>query len=274
MRRRAIVPARINIIGEHTDYSGGLSLPFALDCHLTVEAVEREEGFTGDEIVIQLWKSSGGWPADISIKSNIPIGKGMSSSAALCVGIVLCSQGNQVPLQVAQEAQRIEHEILGTPCGLLDQLAMLNAKKGHISLIDFSNLNIKSIPLPENWHFKLVDSNIHRDLSSTDYGANSTELNRHVMEENIRVNQSINASPEELGGLLNQTHSSLISLGVSLPEIDKKLESIRMIEGVLGARMMGGGFGGMLLVLVNDSDVLPDYPLLSSSGPAVLEEFL
>ena len=274
MKRRAIVPARINIIGEHTDYSGGLSLPFAANYQLILEAKKRISGFSGDNTVIELWKAAGGWPADIIVNSSIPIGKGLSSSAALCVAVVLCSQGNKDLHTVAREAQRIEHQVLGTPCGLLDQLAMLNAKKGHASLIDFSDLSIKWVPIPQNWLFKLVDSGIKRDLSSTDYGIDNFPLNNHVVSENSRVLQSISSSPEELGKLLNETHSSLISIGVSLPEIDKQIESLRKIDGVLGARMMGGGFGGMILVLVSGPDVLPNCSLLSPSGPAILEEIL
>ena len=55
MRRRATVPARVNIIGVHTDYAGGLSLPFAIDKYLTLDAVERKEGYSGDSTVIELW---------------------------------------------------------------------------------------------------------------------------------------------------------------------------------------------------------------------------
>ena len=249
MRRRATVPARINIIGEHTDYSGGLSLPFAANYQLILEANKRISGFSGDDTVIELWKAAGGWPADIIVNSSIPIGKGLSSSAALCVAVVLCSQGNQDLLTVAKEAQRIEHQVLGTPCGLLDQLAVLNAKKGHASLIDFSDLSIKLVPIPNNWIFKLVDSNIKRDLSMTDYGMDNNVLENHVIDENSRVIDAIGSSPKKLGELLEKSHSSLINLGVSLPEIDQQIESLKMIDGVLGARMMGGGFGGMILVL-------------------------
>ena len=274
MRRRATVPARINIIGEHTDYSGGLSLPFAGNYQLILEAKRRISGFSGDDIVVELWKAAGGWPAELILNSSIPIGKGLSSSAALCVAVVLCSQGNQDLLKVAKEAQRIEHQVLGTPCGLLDQLAILYGKKGHASLIDFSDLSITLVPIPNNWIFKLVDSNIMRHLSMTEYGMDNNVLENHVIEENSRVISAIGSSPEELGKLLLESHSSLVNLGVSLPEIDRQIESLTMIDGVLGARMMGGGFGGMILVLINSQEVLPKYPIISSSGPAFLEEIL
>ena len=71
MRRRATVPARINIIGEHTDYSGGLSLPFAGNYQLILEAKRRISGFSGDDIVVELWKAAGGWPADIILNSSL-----------------------------------------------------------------------------------------------------------------------------------------------------------------------------------------------------------
>ena len=153
-------------------------------------------------------------------------------------------------------------------------MAVLNAKKGHASLIDFSDLSIKLVPIPNNWIFKLVDSNIKRDLSMTDYGMDNNVLENHVIDENSRVIDAIGSSPKKLGELLEKSHSSLINLGVSLPEIDQQIESLKMIDGVLGARMMGGGFGGMILVLIDDLEVLPQCPIISSSGPAFLEEIL
>ena len=74
MHRRAIVPARVNIIGEHVDNHGGLSLPFATSDCLIMDAIQREEGYSGDERVIRLWKEAGGWPADLTVSSRIPIG--------------------------------------------------------------------------------------------------------------------------------------------------------------------------------------------------------
>ena len=274
MHRRATVPARVNIIGEHTDYAGGLSLPFAIDRILVLNAIEQDEGYSGDATVIQLWKAAGGGPAKLEISSEIPIGQGMSSSAALCLAVVLCARGSIEPLEACKEAQRIEHEVLKTPCGLLDQMAMMYAKEGYVSLIDFSNHSVQSIEIPENWMFKLVDSGIHRDLSSTPYSEGNQYQEIHVAEENERVRKAIAASPQELGQLLNQSHASLRSLGVSLPEVDVQVEALQSTEGVLGARMMGGGFGGMILVLVENSEVLPNVDVVISSGPALLEEIL
>ena len=274
MRRRATVPARVNIIGEHTDYSGGFALPFAIQERLVLEVDFTATEYIGHPTVVQLWAAAGGPPAELSIDSNIPIGKGMSSSAALCVAIALCVSGESGTMEICHLAQRIEHQVLGTKCGLLDQMAMIFAKKDHATLIDFSTHSIEWIELPLSWQFKLYDSQIHRTLSSTEYGIESTYQMKHVAEENQRVIQSLKANSKELGDLINQSHKSLQQLGVSLPAIDEKVRELQRIDGVLGARMMGGGFGGMILVLVEDQHVLPEAIPVISSGPAIIEEFL
>ena len=274
MHRRAIVPARVNIIGEHVDNHGGLSLPFATSDYLIMDAIQRGEGYSGDELVIRLWKEAGGWPADLTVDSGIPIGMGMSSSAALCVAIVLCARGVNEGIETCKEARRIERVVLENNCGLLDQIAMIFSKEGHAVLVDFSDLSMEQIPLPASWIFKLVDSGISRALSSTEYGAMNTYSKKHVADEVQRVLDSRGASAEYLGQLLNQSHSSLISLGVSLAEIDRMVDDLQRTDGVLGARMMGGGFGGMILVLVEDEGVLPSIPVVVSSDSARLEEVL
>ena len=169
MHRRASLPARINILGEHTDYAGGLALPFATHLRLTLNAFSQDEGYEGDPTVIDLWRAAGGWPARLTVDSQIPIGVGMSSSAALCLAVVLCVNGSMKPLEACLEAQRIEHQVLKTPCGLLDQMAMMFAKEGCATLIDFSNQSTQSVALPPEWMFKLVDSGIHRNLVETSY---------------------------------------------------------------------------------------------------------
>jgi galactokinase len=273
VKRRASIPARINIIGEHTDYLGGLALPFASGHRLVLTATQAEKT-SGDQTVVDLWRAAGGWPATLAIESTIPIGAGMSSSAALCLAIVLCAQGSQDALAACKEAQRIEHQVLKTPCGLLDQMAMMMSAKGHAVLIDFSTMDHKPFLIPNDWMFKLVDSGIRRQLSETEFGASSDPhmLSQHVTQENLRVRQALDASSFELGTLLNASHASLQSIGVSTPEIDDLVAHLQSTPGVLGARMMGGGFGGMILVAVNGSEVLPEAPLISASQCGFLEE--
>ena len=273
MLRKVKVPSRVNIIGEHTDYLGGLAMPFACSPYLEISVDTNLSEYSGDATVIDLWKCAGGWPTEIHVESEIPIGKGMSSSAALCLGIVLAVNGSIEPMEACREAQRIEHEILGTNCGLLDQIAIMYARKNCYSLINFSNLEISHFDIPSDWKFKLVDSGVHRALSQTSYNTQKNTT-KHAAEENARVELAIEASSVELGKLLNETHQSLIDLGVSNSIVDKKVEELQKTEGVLGARMMGGGFGGMILVLVSREEILPNESLVISSGPPVLEEII
>tara|TARA_B110000444_G_scaffold48487_1_gene44328 strand:- start:2058 stop:2891 length:834 start_codon:yes stop_codon:yes gene_type:complete len=275
MHRRASLPARINVLGEHTDYAGGLALPFATHLRLTLNAFSLEEGYEGDATIIELWRAAGGWPARLNVESQIPIGVGMSSSAALCLAVVLCVNGSMKPLAACLEAQRIEHQVLKTPCGLLDQMAMMFAKDGCATLIDFSNQSTQCVILPVEWIFKLVDSGIHRNLSETSYRSHIGDAIQvaHVETENQRVKSALGASAQELGLLLNQSHASLQTLGVSLTGMDEQVAVLQQTDGVLGARMMGGGYGGMILVLVESSEILPDAQTFHPSQGGFVEEF-
>ena len=274
MRRSASIPARINIIGEHTDYLGGLALPFACEARLILRA-SSAESTSGDSTIVALWEEANGWPATLEVESSIPIGAGMSSSAALCLAVVLCAQGEMEPMEACLEAQRIEHKILNTPCGLLDQVAMMFSKEDYGCLIDFSSLSVKNFELPKEWLFKLIDSGVRRDLSETSFGSsrNAGELEKHAQEENQRVLEALHAKPTQLGRLLNASHEALVALGVSHPKVDAHVNRLRSTPGVLGARMMGGGFGGMILVLVEGAHVLPETPLVNSSEGGFLQEF-
>ena len=275
MIRRASIPGRINIIGEHTDYAGGMSLAFASQHRLVLEAEFLKAGFEGEETVVALWKEAGGPPARLRVSSTIPIGKGMSSSAALCISVVLCVHGNTINKQDACiEAQRLEHVVLGTPCGLLDQMTMMHSLENHSVLFDFSTMETSVIPMPTDWRFKLVDSGVHRTLNTQQYRNTSNEQikNQHVESENIRVLQAMKATKKELGHLLNETHTSLCEIGVSTPEVDALVTSLQTTDGVLGARMMGGGFGGMILVLVESEEILPDCEIVVSSQAGFVEE--
>ena len=275
MHRIASIPARINIIGEHTDYAGGLSFAFAAPQRLTMKATAIKEGLEGESTVISLWKEANGWPAQLTVTSEIPIGAGMSSSAALCLAIVLCVNKDIDAFQACREAQRIEHVVLGTKCGLLDQMAMMYSKPNHAVLIDFTNHTTNLYLLSESHVFKLIDSGIHRRLGEVDYRTSADEQtkNIHVGEENERVMNAIEASSVELGLLLNASHESLRTIGVSLEEVDQQVTALQNTPGVLGARMMGGGFGGMILVLVEHEEILPEAAHVQASEAGFVKEF-
>ena len=100
MHRRIIVPSRVNIIGEHTDYAGGLALPFATEKFLELTIKSRDYGCQGDQTVVKLWQAVSDLPVELTIESNIPIGKGMSSSAALCLAIVIGAKPNLSKLEI------------------------------------------------------------------------------------------------------------------------------------------------------------------------------
>jgi len=277
MRLTASVPARINIIGEHTDHFGGLSLTFSSQHRLELTASPRDDESRGNQTVVSLWEAAGGWCADLEVDSNIPIGAGLSSSAALCVAIVMCSQNNIDPMEVSLEAQRIEHQVLRSNCGLMDQLSITHSKEGLATLLDFSRMSIESFRMPDDWRFKLVDTGIRRRLIETDYSSSEIKIETrrtHSKEESARVMTALSCDTRTLGDIINESHASISdNIRASTPEIDNMVKEIQSTSGVLGARMMGAGYGGMILALVEEEDTLPGE-LLVSSAPAFLQETL
>ena len=277
MRVTASVPARINIIGEHTDRFGGLSLTFSSQHRLELSATPREGGIRGNQTVTSLWEAAGGWSADLVVDSNIPIGAGLSSSAALCVAIVMCSQNKIDPMEISLEAQRIENQVLHSNCGLMDQISITHSKEGLATLLDYSRMSIENFRMPDDWRFKLVDTGIRRSLSETNYSSSEIDIETrriHAEEESERVRHALSSDARALGGIINESHASISdNIRSSTPEIDTIVKEIQGISGVLGARLMGGGFGGMILALVEEKDALSGE-LLVSSGSAFLQETL
>ena len=277
MRVTASVPARINIIGEHTDHFGGLSLTFSSQHRLELSATPREDGIRGNQTVTSLWEAAGGWSADLVVDSNIPIGAGLSSSAALCVAIVMCSQNKIDPMEISLEAQRIENQVLRSNCGLMDQISITHSTEGLATLLDYSRMSIETFRMPDDWRFKLVDTGIRRSLSETNYSSSEIDIETrriHAEEESERVRHALSSDARALGGIINESHASISdNIRSSTPEIDTMVKEIQGIAGVLGARLMGGGFGGMILALVEEKDALSGE-LLVSSGSAFLQETL
>jgi galactokinase len=165
-RAAAFAPGRVNLIGEHTDYNGGLSLPFAIDEGLTVTA-ERGGG-SDDPFVrgtIAELRAVGVEAPDVrvSIEGDLPQGSGLSSSAALavalCLALLKISDAQMDRVEIARLCSRVENDWVGAQTGLLDQIASLFARTGHAMRIDFRSLEVRQAPLElAGWTLALVDS--------------------------------------------------------------------------------------------------------------------
>jgi galactokinase len=163
----AFAPGRVNLIGEHTDYNGGLSLPFAIGEGLTV-TVERDGG-SDDPFVrgtTAELRAAGVAAPDVrvSIEGDLPQGSGLSSSAALavalCLALLRISGAPEMDrLEIARLCSRVENDWVGAQTGLLDQIASLFGTRGHAMRIDFASLGVRDVPLElAGWKLAIVDS--------------------------------------------------------------------------------------------------------------------
>ena len=285
MRRvRASAPGRINLIGEHTDYSDGLALPAAVDLRTRVvlepssrmTAASALGGGTwapGDDVAGWLRFVEGarllvdGPAANVMITSDIPFGAGLSSSAALSLALlhgfaalVDRTLGDDEAIRLARE---VEHRFLGVPCGALDQTAVQCGRAGLALRLDFGEGTRSHVPASiEGWTWVVAHSGVTRALEDGRYAERVRECSEghpmrlaHVGAENVRVDLLIEAlgaaDPERVGELLLASHRSLRDdYEVSCPELDALVEAAAGFDGCAGARMMGGGFGGCVLALV------------------------
>jgi galactokinase len=251
-------PGRINIIGEHTDYSGGLVLPAAIDKSCFVAAAANgtrmlrvvSDGFPDAEADLDALVRSGTWidyvagvasilaragiivpGADLLIASGVPVGAGVSSSAALEVAVahalLALADRPSDRLQIARWAQAAENEFVGMPCGIMDQFASANGMENGALLLDCATLVFQGLELPHGASFLVVDSMVrhtHVDgeyrsrredcetaarllgldhLSAVDENAQAQALSRlperigkrarHVASENTRVVRAVDA---------------------------------------------------------------------------------
>ena len=314
---RVWAPGRVNLIGEHTDYSGGLVLPIAIQYGIRLAAApaEREitlvsEGHGKAEPLAADGSGAGaqGWARYVqavaaelddagrpavgltgTISSDLPSGAGLSSSAALevALALALCAVADFEldPLELALLCQRAELRAVGVPCGILDQAACLLGSDERAILLDCGSLEHRLVRVPPDAALVVVDSGVPRSLENTAYAerrsqleealrsvgrAHSTGLDasvlegldavstrrlRHVVTENERVRRFAAAlEGGELamaGELLRESHASLRDdYEVSIPELDLLVE-LAVEAGALGARLLGGGFGGSVLVLAH-----------------------
>jgi galactokinase len=203
-------PARVNLIGEHTDYSGGLVLPVAVQLGVNVTgepadsirlrslAFEDPLELTTDgeprgplpawgryvAAIAGLLAERGRPPAgfDGTIASTVPIGAGLSSSAALTVSVALAlcraAGWELAPLELARLAQEAEHRAVGVPVGLMDPAASLLGRRGHALLLDCGTGEHRLVPLPPGLAIVVLDSATRRSLEHSGYATRRAELER------------------------------------------------------------------------------------------------
>ena len=271
----AFAPGRVNLIGEHTDYNGGLALAFAIEQGVTVTAEPASE-WTVDPaaeryvagVADGLARSD---PARLTIASDLPIGEGLASSAALCVATVLAlSAAPPAPLELARLCQRAENEFAGARTGLLDQLTGILGRPGEGVLLDFGgDPTWRHVPLDLRGHrLAVIPSGASRDLARSGYNERRAECEaghparlRHVETENGRVREAAAALEAgdiaRLGERLDASHASLRDdFEVSVPGVEETVAQAKA-AGALGARIMGGGFGGSVLALFGPDSPVP-----------------
>jgi len=284
---RVFAPGRVNLIGDHTDHAGGLALPMAIDLGTTIRFVRGGERIelTSDvepvRAVVPLtvtdpatmapdWaRYVAGVVAELrpsvglrgAVTTNLPVGGGLSSSAALEVAVALALGGGaRDPLALARLCQRAEHRGAGVPCGLMDQITCVAAVEGHALFVDFLAETWWPVPVPESLAVHVVHSGVHRRLDTSSYADRRRECElaaseigplraagvddlgkirdpvarrraRHVVTENARVRAMIHAlrtnDMETAGALLRHSHRSLRDdFEVSVPALDELVEQL------------------------------------------------
>jgi galactokinase len=321
-------PGRVNLIGEHTDYNDGFVMPVAIDFFtqiilfpLDTRALEFYSDNFKEKVVLDfdnLPKSrSRHWSdyvvgvalmligeghelrgARLMISSNVPIGSGLSSSAALEVAtayaLAMTSDLKIERVELAKLCRRAENEFVGARVGIMDQFVSFFAETDKALLLDCRSLEFEHLPVPPSAQLVICNTMVKHDLASGAYNErrqqceegvkllrtvlpNVTALRdvtsqqleehrkelpeviyrrcRHVVTENERVLDAASALKQgdvaKFGQLMNQSHQSLRDdYEVSCAELDLMVGLARKVEGVFGARMTGGGFGGCTVNLV------------------------
>jgi galactokinase len=261
-------PGRVNLIGEHVDYMGGVVLPAAVDRHTDIVGRPAnqwsvESDIDGGLAYIRSVGEELGVPAQaVRVTSDVPPGAGISSSAALLVAAAAGLRPDLGGVQAALACQRAEQRATGVQVGLMDQFACALGQRGYALLLDCATLDFRPVPFPRELLIAVIDSGEHRSLADTPYNqrrreaeAGEPKRRRHVDSEIARVHAFVDALGrrdfERLGALLKESHQSLRDdFEVSTPNVDALVEKAWGVKGCYGARIMGAGFGGSILALI------------------------
>ena len=326
-------PGRVNLIGEHTDYNDGFVLPAAIGFSTWVAAAPRanrrlvihSENFA-ERIEFDLdepqTKARHHWSdyvygvavtleqsgyrlrgANLLIRGEVPIGAGLSSSAAIEVatGYALLDLAGYAldRIELAKLCQRTENDFVGLRCGIMDQFVSCCGRRGHALWLDCRSLESRLLPLSDEVRLVICNTLVKHSLASGEYNQRRAECEagvqhlqqslpqiqalrdvslpalqqyggdlpeviarrcHHVISENDRVLASADALEHgdftTFGRLMNESHQSLRDdYEVSCDELDLMVRLAREVDGVYGARMTGGGFGGCTINLVKAENV-------------------
>jgi len=325
-------PGRVNLIGEHTDYNDGFVFPMAIDFYTTIAIVPTDDrklyihSENMDELIavdLNTNKKQSAWSdyiagmahvlegeglkipgASIYVESDVPVGAGLSSSAALEIssGLALLkiARGKIQNRELALLGQKAENQFVGMNCGIMDQYISVFGKADHALFLDCRSLEYQHVPLPsDKVNIVICNTMVQHELGTSEYNKRRSECEkgvellqsdypgikalrdvseeqftkvqsklpeivrkrcRHVITENERTQKSIQALQDgnlpKFGTLMNGSHNSLRDdYEVSCKELDLMVDIARKQEGVLGARMTGGGFGGCTVNLVQNESV-------------------
>jgi galactokinase len=303
----ARAPGRVNLIGDHTDYTGGMVLPMTIDRWTDIRgtAAEKVTLQSADEpepavIDLQVDDPRGVQPqwaryvagvvAEMrprvgitgTVSTDIPIGAGLSSSAALELAVALALGFDGDALDLAQLCRRAEMRASGVPCGIMDQLVIAAGIAGHALLIDCGDLIVEPVRIPDDVQVVVLFV-AHRTLAGSAYADRVAECAeaeavvgplrtahlddttliadpviraraQHVICENQRVRDFAavlrDGDLRAAGALMVASHDSLRDLyNTSTPVMDAAVDHLIDQRGVYGARMTGGGFGGCVVAL-------------------------
>jgi galactokinase len=261
-------PGRVNLIGEHVDYLGGFVLPAAVDRHTDVTGRAAAEWSVESRVkgglayLRAIGEELGAPPQAVRVQSTIPSGSGLSSSAALLVAVAAGLRPEMDGVEAALACQRAEQRATGVQVGVMDQFAAALGRRGHALLLDCRTLEYRKVPFPDELLIAVIDSGEHRSLARTPYNQRRREAEagqpnrrRHVDSEIARVHAFVDALErrdfERLGVLLKESHRSLRDdFEVSTPHVDALVDKAWAAHGCFGARIMGAGFGGSILALI------------------------
>jgi len=325
-------PGRVNLIGEHTDYNEGFVLPGAIDKSIYVAILKNDKRrlnvFANQfneqiNVPIDDLKPVKGWftylagvmfhlqqkgipmsGVDVIVDGDIPVGAGMSSSAAICSSFgfalneLFCLGLSR--MELALIGQKTEHSFAGVKCGIMDQFASLHGKAGSVMKLDCRSLEYEYIPFHfPDYRIVLANTMVSHSLASSEYNTrrqqceegvrimkqhkpevrslrdidiNELEAHenefpnevyrrcRYVLNENERLLKGCDLLKKgdisAFGKLMFATHEGLSKdYNVSCAELDFLVDTAKKIDGVAGARMMGGGFGGCTINLVKSEDI-------------------